>query len=41
MKAEGFVSGCALAGGNFYKILKQNFVQISREATPYNNNKSV
>jgi len=34
MKAERIDSGCALTGGNFYKILKQNFVRISREATP-------
>ena len=34
MKVEGYDSGCALTGGNFYKILKQNFVRISHEATP-------
>ena len=38
MKADEHNSGSALTGGNFYKILKQNFVEISREATPRYNN---
>ena len=41
MKAEFFCCGSALTGGNFYKILKQNFLTISRVATPYINNKNL
>lgn len=37
MNAKEFDFGCALTDGIFDKILEQNFVSISREATPKDN----
>ncbi len=37
MNAKEFDFGCAQTDGIFDKILEQNFVSISREATPKDN----